>query len=333
MALNISTQTGLSQRTTTYAMREMLRHAEPVIVLGKMGMTKPMPKNKGVNVKFRRPNVFAAVTSPLVEGVTPASTTFTYTDVSGVLKQYGQVVEITDVIEDTHEDPVLNDITEQCGENIGRTTEALNYAALKGGTTVFYANGASRATVNTAISLAKQRAVTRYLKAQKAKKLTKVMSSSRDYGTQAIEASYVAVAHTDLENDIRGLPGFVPTADYGNRKVICEEEIGTVEDVRYVLSPDLDSIAGAGSGTLNGMVSDGGSNVDIYPVLFFGRDAFGTVPLKGKEAISPSIISAKVKTKDDPLGQRGVVGWLTWHLCLILNESWMGRLECGATDL
>lgn len=332
MTVTRSNAADISQRTNVYAATEMLSHAIPVMVLEKLGQSKPMPKNKSSTIKFRRPKVFTAATTPLVEGVTPDSTAFGYEDVSATLAQYGQVVTITDVIEDTHEDPVLNDAAQQCGENIGRTMEQLIYGVVKAGTNVVYGNGSSRGDVNTAISLNKQRAVTRALKAQKAMKITKILSPSPNYETRAIEASYVAVAHTDVEADIRGMTGFVPVAEYGQRQPICAEEIGSVEDCRYILSPDLEPFAGAGSSTANGMIVTG-SNVDVYPVLYFGKEAFGTVPLRGYGSVEPSIIPASTKTKDDPLGQRGYVGWKTYFTSVILNELWMCRLEVGATNL
>jgi len=332
MPITLSTSSGISQRTNVYAERQMLRHAGPVTVLDKFGLSKRLPKNKSETIKFRRPIVFTEVTTPLVEGVTPNTTAFSYEDVSVTLKQYGMVVGITDVIEDTHEDPVLNDATIQAGENIGRTIEALCYGVLKAGTNVFYSNGAARASVNTVITLNKQRAITRSLKAQKAFKITRILSGSPDYNTTPIEAAYIGVAHTDLESDVRGLAGFVPCAEYGSRKMICEEEIGSVEDVRYVLSPDLDAIADAG-GAKGSMVSTTGTSADVYPVLYFGKEAYGSVALRGQGSVSPTIIPVGQKTKDDPLGQRGYVGWKTWFACVRLNESWMARLECAVTAL
>lgn len=332
MAVTTSTSSGISQRTNVYAERQMLKHAGPVMVLDKFGLTKPMPKNKSTTIKFRRPVVFTAKTTPLVEGVTPTADAFSFEDVSGTLQQYGQVVTITDVIEDTHEDPVLNEAAEQAGENIGRTSEALNYGVLRAGTNVFYANGSARNAVNTVITLAKQRAVTRAFKAQKAMKITKMLKSGLEYGTSAVEAGFVGIAHTDLENDIRGLTGFTPVAEYGQRTPLCPEEIGSVEEVRYILSPDLDSWADAG-GAKGSMLSTSGTSADVYPVLYFAKEAYGIVPLKGEGAVSPSIIPANQKTKDDPLGQRGYVGWKMWHCCVRLNENWMARLEVAATAL
>lgn len=330
------TDAGVSPRTNVYAERRMLRHQSHVRILDKFGMTRPMPKNKTQVIKFRRPKVFTAVTQPLVEGVTPTATQFQYEDVSTQIKQYGQVVEITDVIEDTHEDPVLNDASEQCGENIGRTMEALDWGVLRAGTNVFYANGASRAAVNTPINLKKQRAVIRALKAQKAMKLTRILSASVNYATKPIEASYISVHHTDVEQDIRDLAGFVPTSEYGSRSPVSEYELGSVEDVRYVCSPDLEPFLSAG-GAFNGsgspMLSANGTNADVYPVLYIGKEAYGLVPLRGQGAISPTIMRPGVKTKSDPLGQRGYVGWKAWHASLILNELWMARLEVAVSDL
>ncbi len=330
------TDAGVSPRTNVYAERQMLKHAMPVRILDKFGQTRPMPKNKTQTVKFRRPNIFTAATTPLVEGVTPTATQFSYEDVTATIKQYGQVVEITDVIEDTHEDPVLNDATVQCGENIGRTMEALDWGILRAGTNVFYSNGTSRTDVNSPISLTKQRAVVRSLKAQKGYKITRILSASVNYGTKAVEAAYVAVHHTDVEQDIRGMAGFVPTAEYGQRTPINEYELGSVEDVRYICSPDLDSFldgggAYAGSGTA--MVSNLGTSADVYPVLYIGRDAYGIVPLRGQGSVSPTILRPGVKSKSDPLGQRGYVGWKTWHTAVILNQVWMARLEVAVTAL
>ena len=218
---------GVSPRTNVYAERQMLKHAQPHIVLDKFGLLRPLPKNKTQTIKFRRPRVFDAATTPLVEGVTPSATQFRYDDVEAQIRQYGHLVEITDHIEDTHEDPVLNDATVQSGENIGRTIEALTYGVLRAGTNVFYANGSSRGDVNTPVSLGKLRAVVRGLRQQKAKFISRVLDSSVNFATRAVEPAYVAVCHTDLEPDIRNLAGFLPVSQYGRRTTVHEHECGT----------------------------------------------------------------------------------------------------------
>ncbi len=336
MATGTTTYGDINQRTAAWAATEMLRHAEPVIVLNRFGASKPLPKNKADTVKFRRPIPFAAATTPLVEGVTPTAQKMAYEDVTAIIKQWGRPIEITDVVADLAEDPVLKDAAMLAGEQAGLTTEMVTYGIIKAGTNVFYANGTGRSDVNTPISLTKQRAVTRALKAQKAMKITNILSPSPAYGTRAVEASYVAVCHTDVESDIRGMAGFTPVAEYGSRQPLCPEEIGCVEDVRYVLSPELSPWADAGgakAGAVGTMVSTTGTSADVYPVLYIGRDAYGVVPLKGAGAISPSVLNPGTPSKSDPLGQRGYVSWKAYFTAVILNQVWMARLEVAVTAL
>ena len=111
MAVTRYSDGGISPRTNVYAAKKMLESADPVIVLDMAADIKPMPKNKTQTVKFRRPQTLDAVTTPLVEGVTPDVTPFRFEDVEGTLQQYGQVLGITDQIADTHEDPVLMEMS------------------------------------------------------------------------------------------------------------------------------------------------------------------------------------------------------------------------------
>jgi N4-gp56 family major capsid protein len=327
-----TTYGSISQRTAAWAATEMLQHAEPILVLSKFGLSKPLPKNKADTIKFRRPIPFSTLTTPLTEGTTPSAQQMQYEDVQVQLDQWGAFVEITDVVNDLAEDPVLSDASMLCGEQAAETVEIQTWGALRAGTNVFYANGTSRSDVNTPVSLDKQRQITRSLKSNRGKKVTSMIAASPNYETTPVAPAFIAFAHTDLEADIRDMPGFTPTEQYGSMEAL-PHEIGKVEDVRYVLSPVLDNYEGAGSSTLNGTLSDGGSNVDVYPIVYVAKDAYGLVPLKGAAAITPKVLNPDTPRGGDPLGQKGSVGWKTYFVAKILNEDWVARLECAATDL
>ena len=332
MADGLTTYGVINQRTAAWAATTMLKHAEPVIVLGKFGMVKEMPRNKADTVKFRRPVPFSAATVPLVEGVTPTAQKMAYEDVQVQLKQYGRPIEITDVVQDLSEDPVLMDASMLAGEQAALTMEIIIWGAIKAGTQVKFANGTVRTSVNTTISLNDQRGSTRALKAQKAQKMRSILGGSPNFATKPIEASYIAVAHTDCEADLRNLAGFVPVAEYGSRSPVANEEIGSVEDVRYVLSPELVPFADAG-GNKGSTVSTSGTKSDVYPVIYIGRDSYATVPLKGKRAITPMVLNPGTPSKSDPLGQRGFVSWKAYFAALVLNENWLLRLEIAVNDI
>jgi N4-gp56 family major capsid protein len=331
-----TTYGSLSQRTAVYAMVEALSHAEPIIVLGKFGIAKPVPKNKAEAVKFRRAIPFAVATTPLTEGTAPTPKAIQYEDVSMTLAQYGDVAELTDKVADLAEDPVLKDGMQLAGEQAAETVEMVTWGVVKGGTNVIYMNGASRAAVNTALTGTdgrdKLRLAVRTLQSARAKKLTKILDGSPKIGTKPIDAAYIAFCHTDVVADLRGLPDFTPVKDYGSRQVLCAEEVGSFEDIRFIASPLLEAFEGAGSLTLNGMLNDG-TNVNVYPVVIIAKEAYGLCPLKGASAIHPMVLNPGEPRGGDPLGQKGTIGWKTWFNAVRLNEAWMVRIECGATDL
>ena len=276
----------ITPRTATFAERELLKRAIPHLVIEKFGQSKPIPLKSSKQVKFRRYSALALATTALTEGVTPTAKQLAAVDVTGNLAQYGDLVTITDIVQDTHEDPVLQEATEILGEQAGQTIETIRFNVLKAGTGVRYANGAARNAVNTALTLSLQRKSIRDLKRQNARAITKIVRSTPSYGTEAVAPSFIGLVHPDTEGDIRNIAGFTPTEKYGSMTPY-ESEIGKIEDVRYVSSTVFAAWADAG-GAKGTMISTTGTSADVYPVLFIARDAFGIVPLKGRASITPS---------------------------------------------
>jgi len=322
----------ISPRVGLYAKAQFLVHAEPVLVLSKLGTTEPVPKNRGTKAKFRRAVPWAPATVPLTEGVRPSAQKLTVVDVEVDLKQYGAWTGLTDVIADTHEDPVLQTMMQLSGEQAAETAEIVLWGILSAGTAVVYTNGAARNEVNTPISLVKLRQAVRTLSGNRAKKKTRILSGSSNYATQPVEAAYIAVCHTDLEADIRDLAGFTPVAKYGSRSPIVPEEFGSVENVRFITTALLSPFADAGAATTT-MVSTSGANADVYPILVFGTDAYGVCPLKGRQSHDLKVRNPGKAEHGDELGQNGSVGWIMWFAGVILNQAWLQRIEAAATQL
>ena len=325
---------------------EILSKAMAVEVLGITGQNKMHPKNVGDNVTFRRwlpyggtdnkwitgANVGTFASSHVTtEGVTPAADTLAAVDVTATLQQYSCLYSVTDKTVDLYEDDVPAEMKDQVGERIGLVREMVRYGALKGMTNVFYGGtGTSKVTTNGTVSLNMLRKITRSLKANHAKMNTSILAASPNYGTSAIEASYLVFVSTDLEPAIRDLAGFTPTAEYGQRKTVHEQEIGSVESFRFILSPELaaDINGGAAVGA-TALLSTGGANIDIYPMLVVAQDAWGQVALRGKDSLDVSYIAPGQKDKNDPLGQRGYIGASTYFTCQVLNNgfgavAWVG---------
>jgi N4-gp56 family major capsid protein len=88
-----------------------------------------------------------------------------------------------------------------------------------------------------------------------------------NYATKPIEAAYIGIGHTDLSPDIRAMAGFIPLRPTAQRQPISEYEFGSVEEVRYILTPDLAPFADAGGAAGGNFLSTGGASADVYPML------------------------------------------------------------------
>jgi|APGre2960657373_1045057.scaffolds.fasta_scaffold00721_5 N4-gp56 family major capsid protein len=344
----------VASRNLIRAAQGMLEHAQPITVLGDFGTQREMPQNSTDTLVFRRTLPFGASTvgtviegsnryvgTPdivasnfvLAEGVTPNSNTISFQDVSVQLQQYGILFKYSSKVEQLYEDDIPGEMVKLTGETLAEVMEMVRYGVLKAGSTVIYANGSSRSAVNTAISLNSIRKSARTLESNRSRRVTSRLAPGVNFGTRAVQPAYVVFVHTDAVSDIRNLPGFTRVEEYGSFKPIHDREIGACEDFRFISSPLLRSFAGAGSATLNGMLSVGAAAVDVYPFIIIGEDAWGQVALKGMSAIKPVVLKASQTNHANPLGQFGYVGASTWFATVRLNDAFMARIEAGVTAL
>lgn len=335
---------------------EILKHAMPQEVLGRVGASvkKRIPKNSSDTIVFRRwlpkgatansPNTWTVDPTAhlLTEGEPPNSEAIVAQDITVTLSQYGVLYRFSDRTVDLYEDEVPGEMKRLTGERMGLLLEMIRWGVLKAGTNVYRAgNVASRALVNGLISQNLLRNVARGLSNNLAAKITNVLSATPNIGTQPIEAAFVAVCSTDLEADIRSqLTGFIHVSEYGTRRPMHENELGSWEQYRFVTSPHLNPYLLAGAATTantrlaNGVPNSTGAELpDVYPLVVLSEECYGDVMLRGVESFDVTMIAAGEKTKDDPLGQRGYVGAKTYFAVVRLNEGQMAVVEVACSSL
>lgn len=327
--MTLVTTGNMGTRTAAFAVATLLARAEPYMCMSKFGQMQSVPKGRTKVVRWRRYNAIALATTPLTEGVTPSSRALTNTDVEATLNQYGDRMQLTDFIQDTHEDPVLKEMMEILGEAAGQTKETLLYNVLRAGTNVLFANGANRAAVNTAPTADLLRRGIRQLKRQNARMLTGMLAATDKVDTRPIPPCYVAFVHPDAERDLQGITGYIRVQNYGTWKALGDNEIGAFENIRFLTSTLYTPTNVGTNATLNGMLGTG--TVDVYPSLVVGKDAYANVALAGAESVTPMVVNPGTPSDSDPLGQRGHVGYKFYHAAAILNDAWMIRLEHGCS--
>ena len=357
MAVTMQTYGLSAQRIGKYK-GEILAHAVPKEVLGREGRQVKMPKNHSDTYVARRWLPYGALSTNATtqntffptatgdrgnvivqahqtqEGVTPPPESITPMDVTVVIQQYSCLYGFTDKTYDLYEDDIPKEMIRQVGERVTLVNELIIYGVLKGCTNAYFGGtGTTLATVNGGITLGFIRKITKSLQANHASYVTKVLAASGDYGTDAVAEGYVIYAHTDLEPDIRDLPGFVPAEKYASGKPM-QYEVGKVERFRFITSPDLPSFqdGGAAIGSTN-LFSTTGTSIDVYPFIVCAQDAWSQIAVRGKESLDPTFIPPGVKSKSDPHGQRGYAGTIWWKAALVENNGWLAVGNVGVKNL
>lgn len=324
----------ISRETAGYAAKRLLRRNKAMIYTERFGQGHVLPKNSGQIMKFRRYLALALAVAPLAEGITPTGQKLRTEDVVVRLEQYGDSVGLTDVIKDTHHDPVLKESLNLCNDQIRETIETIRFSVLKSGTNVFYGGSGvtSRAYVAGGPSDAHLKLIERSLLRNRAEKITSVIKATQLIATEPVPEGFYTLGHTDLKPDIEALDDYTPVHKYSNSSKALEGEIGQACGMRFLLSqlytPWLLAASSAGSQStfLSGGVATAGY-ADVYPLIVLAKDAYGIVRLQGENAVTPIVLNPDKPDKSDPLAQRGYVAWKMWQACVILSQFWMARYE------
>lgn len=337
----------------------ILKHAIPLEVLGRTGRQVQMPKNQSDTYVARRFLPYGATSSDrntinrffqdgngadrataianqhlVAEGVTPTPDSITPVDTTVVLAQYSCLYGFTDKTFNLYEDDIPGEMVAQVGERVTFVNEMIIYGALKACTNAYYGGtGTTVATVNGGLTLGLIRKIVQNLQANHAKPVTSVLKSGPNFGTDAVPAGYLVYCHTDLEPDIRDLPGFTPAEKYASGSPM-ENEIGKCERFRFITSPDLPSVqnGGAAVGATN-LYSTTGTSLDVYPFIVAGADAWSQIAVRGLNALDPTFLPPGQKSKSDPHGQRGYAGSIWWKAVMIENNGWCAVGNVGRKNL
>lgn len=337
---------------------QILAHAVPLEVLGKMGRQVQFPKNNSDTYVARRflpynttstnsstqnrffadgtgnRDVTIVQAHNTQEGVTPAPESITPMDVTVVMQQYSCLYGFTDKTYDMYEDDIPGQMITIVGERVTFVNEMIIYGALRACTNQYYGGtGTTVATVNGGLTLGFIRKIAKALQANHGRPVNSMLKASAMYGTAPVASGFNVYCHTDLEPDIRDLPNFTPVEAYASGTA-QPNEIGKCERFRFITSPDLPSIQDGGAAIgATGLYSTTGTSLDVYTIIVTAQDAWSQVAVRGKEVLSPTYLPPGEKSKSDPFGQRGYAGTIWWKAVMIENNGWMAIGSVGSKTL
>ncbi len=307
LALNPTNGTEeLSKQMKTFYNKVLIKNALPNMVHDQFGQKKPIPQNNGRTIEFRRLNPFAKTTTPLTEGVTPDGQNLEWGSVSATVRQYGDYVTTSDMLNMTSVDYNIAEAARVLGDQAGSSLDSIVKEVLNAGTNVQYGDGSktSRATIgaNDVLTVQAVKRAATTLKRMNAKK---------------IDGDYVAIIHPDVAYDLMNDSAWEALNTY-NPKNVFAGEIGRLYGVRFVETSDAKVFEGAGANA-----------IDVYSTLFLGADAYGTSEIEGgglEMIIKPKGSAGTA----DPLNQRSSMGWKASKTACILTEAFMVRVETAS---
>lgn len=216
-----------------YYDRQLLESAKTRFVHAEFGQKRPIPRNNGKYVNFRRWNLFDpnAAMQGLSEGITPNGQTLSQSEVEAEVKQYGAYVEVSDLLDLTAYDAVINDSAELLGEQLGTVVEWVTRDAMCAGTNVQYAGGkTSRSSLGSSDKLTTEevRKAVRTLKKNKA----------RQFSEDGRRPHYICICSPEATYDLQSDEMWKNVSTYSNAEAIYSGEIGMLYGVVFVESTE-----------------------------------------------------------------------------------------------
>lgn len=280
-----------------------------------------LPKKSGNTISWRKFLKLELPTAALVEGVTPTANHLDIVNFSTSLKQYGDYITLSDLIDLIGIDPVIAETSQLFGEQIAVVIDNLIRDELLKSCNVYYedaTNGTNSAisdiTASDTISI---------------KGINSTKAILKRYGAEPFEnGKFLWFISPEMEYDLKSISGagLLETWKYKDIAKIRDGEIGEFLGFRFIVDSNVVKISPDGA-------SDAKVHKSIILGKFRGEKPFGVVELEG-ETGKPSIIFKGLGSAGtaDPLDQRQTLGWnLKQFGARLLYEEAIMVYCCGSS--
>lgn len=266
---------------------------------------------------------------------------FTRLQREGSISKFGFFYEFTKESLDFDTDDELNEhLSRELMSGAVQLTEAvLQKDLLNAAATIVYAGAAtSNGTITgetgsvTLVDYNDLMRLSQTLTDNRTPKQTKVISGSRLVDTKTIPAGRVMFIGSELVPVIKGMQdlfeerAFIPVHMYADAGTVLNGEIGTVDEFRIVVVPEMLHWTDGAVHTDGG---DGyrvtGNRYNVYPMLVVGDDAFTTIGFQtdGKSAkfsVITKMPGNETADRNDPYGEQGFSS-IKWYYGILVKRS------------
>jgi len=313
----VDTLSTLSYEAANFYDRDLLYRAQAAQVFYDAGQKKNLRKNDGNTIRWRRFNALTVSTTALTEGVTPASTALSQSEVTATLAQYGAYGEVSDMLDLVGIDPVIAESVRVFGQHAGESVETLVVNVMKAGTSVLYATGSSRGSqaASNTITVALIRKAVRNLDRNNTMRF-----SGAEQNKKIAQGNYYIFLHPNAVYDLKNDSEWKTMQQNIRPDLLFEGSLGMIEGCQVFQSTLCPVFTGEGSG-----------GADVYGSMVVGQNSFGVVDVGGTGKFKTYVKPLGSGGTADPLDQRATIGWKSVFQAKILNDNFMTRIEHGVT--
>lgn len=337
-AATISNQATISTMIGIYYDKVFLERLEMNLVYDKYGEQRPLPENSGGTVLWHQ-LLNPSVGYILGDGSIPAASAVSTRRVSAIPIQYADLKSISDQVDRTAVNPVVDETVKALGYGAALTKDALigQQIGFQGdaSTGVTFAASATVPSVNSQgfpvidgntgnvywptgtngtagpMTQGNFSSVTQISHIRKAVTHLKNMAA-----VPWDDGNYRGIVDPLVSDQIRSDSTFPTWMAYTNRASALDKgRLGTIERVLFDETPNAFTTTVRASAWAASYVSAGGT---IYGTLICGRQAYGVTKLGGKDAKVNLVTGAD---KSDPLNQVTFVGYKLYMAAKVLNPS------------
>jgi N4-gp56 family major capsid protein len=311
---NVTTDTALSDEMKTFYKTQLLQFAEPELLFERFGKHIPIPQHNGNSVEIRYMTPLPVTTTDLTEGVTPNGNKIQMNAINESLHQIGFWVSYSDKLQWETVDPLIAEVTKAEGRQAGKSIDTLIRDVVSAGTNVIYAPNYAGGTYTENVA----RSTMDGTALMTVDMLINAAAALEAQDAPTINGEYVCIMHPYVAADLMKTQEWQDAQRYVHPEKIYQGEIGSIGNIRVIKNTRAKVIAGAGA------TISGSDKYSIYCTMVLGADAYAVSELEG--AGLEHIVKG-LGQGEDPLNQRGSIGWKAMRLAKRLIEQYMIRIE------
>ena len=331
----------LTAEMKTFYDKALIELASPNLVHQQFAQKRKIPKNGGKSIEFRSFSALPKVSTKLTEGVTPNGNKINVQAISCTPEQYGDYVELSDVLELTSVDNTILETTKKLADQAGRTLDTVVRNELNGGTNVMFCpdkdeNGAE-VEVKSRFDLGSESKLT----------VKQVFKAAAEL--KAMNGYYVGIIHPYVAYDLMQDAGerWMNVSEYAKPGERYKGEIGCVGGVRFVetteaqiYAPTLD-INGFRTAKITGYSIDDntvtldipGANIRYKQGIIVYIDGEEYCGLELRNEDGKAVLEVDIPIEEDLTGKTVYVSGGTKDALSVFSTLILGADAYGVTEM